>query len=347
MEQRGGVRSGALPGSRELRDLAQAFGGKAVTNAIGHGIGEIAGNIRGRDAKDQLGLDEAMVALDGTSGKSRLGANAILGVSMAAARAAAIDNGQQLWRCLGGPGTNVLPVPWMNVLNGGVHADNPVDCQEFMIAPLGATSLSHAVHIGSEMHPELQRTLKRRGPGTAVGDEGGFAPGSGVGLAEAAESALGARLLPDHMRGSGFGLLGVVQSFGELRVIRGCWPALERGFADGGLSRWHRWMVLATGLHSADTGHDRLMSVRYGPGIPACGLSALRVLRRIHPTVRRRFRSRDPRLVPPSTKRHGVASTAAAAFIATGAVRGVRHASELVLRSALSMIVRTAPMVLA
>ena len=128
------------------------------------------------DADDQRALDEAMITLDGSQGKSRLGANAILGISMAAARAAAIDNGQPLWRYLGGAEANLLPVPCMNVLNGGVHADNPVDFQEFMIAPLGAKSFAHAMQIGSEVYHELQRTLKSRGLGTAVGDEGGFAP---------------------------------------------------------------------------------------------------------------------------------------------------------------------------
>ena len=132
--------------------------------------------MRGRDAGDQRGLDESLIALDGTDGKSRLGANALLGVSMAAARAAAADASEPLWRYLGGPDANLLPVPTMNVLNGGVHADNPVDFQEFMIAPVGAESFSQAIRIGAEVYHELQRTLKRRGLGTAVGDEGGFAP---------------------------------------------------------------------------------------------------------------------------------------------------------------------------
>ena len=176
---RAAVPSGASTGTREaleLRDNGKAFGGKAVTQAVAHANGEIAENVRGRDANDQRGLDEAMIALDGSPGKSRLGANAILGVSMAAARAAAADNGEPLWRYMGGPGANLLPVPCMNVLNGGVHADNPVDFQEFMIAPLGAKSFAEAVQIGSEVYHELQRTLKSRGLATAVGDEGGFAP---------------------------------------------------------------------------------------------------------------------------------------------------------------------------
>ena len=135
---RAAVPSGASTGTREaleLRDNEKAFGGKAVTHAVGHVNGEIAAAVRGRDAGDQRGLDEALIALDGTPGKSRLGANAILGVSMATARAAAADAGEPLWRYLGGADANLLPVPCMNVLNGGVHADNPVDFQEFMIAP--------------------------------------------------------------------------------------------------------------------------------------------------------------------------------------------------------------------
>ncbi|MGB0096404.1 MAG: phosphopyruvate hydratase [Solirubrobacteraceae bacterium] len=176
---RAAVPSGASTGTREaleLRDGEVAFGGKAVTHAVAHVNGEIADAVRARDAADQRGLDEAMIALDGSPGKSRLGANAILGVSMAAARAAAADKDEPLWRYLGGPEAHLLPVPCMNVLNGGVHADNPVDFQEFMIAPLGADSFTQAVQMGSEIYHELQRTLKSRGLGTSVGDEGGFAP---------------------------------------------------------------------------------------------------------------------------------------------------------------------------
>jgi enolase len=176
---RAAVPSGASTGTREaleLRDKEAAFGGKGVTQAVAHVNGEIADNVRGRDPADQRGLDEAMISLDGTQGKSRLGANAILGVSMAAARAAAADAGQPLWRYLGGADANLLPVPCMNVLNGGVHADNPVDFQEFMVAPLGAKSFEQAIQMGAEVYHELQRTLKSRDLATAVGDEGGFAP---------------------------------------------------------------------------------------------------------------------------------------------------------------------------
>jgi enolase len=176
---RAAVPSGASTGTREaleLRDGGPAFDGKGVERAIENVNGEIATAVIGLDAGDQQALDRALIALDGTDGKSRLGANAILGVSMAAARAAASDAGQPLWRYLGGEEASLLPVPAMNVLNGGVHADNPVDFQEFMIAPIGAGSFAQAMRMGTEVYHELQRTLKSRGLGTAVGDEGGFAP---------------------------------------------------------------------------------------------------------------------------------------------------------------------------
>ncbi|MGO9751486.1 MAG: phosphopyruvate hydratase [Solirubrobacteraceae bacterium] len=176
---RAAVPSGASTGTREaleLRDGEKAFGGKGVGRAVGNVNGEIAAAVKGRDADDQRGLDDAMIALDGTDGKSRLGANAILGVSMASARAAAADAGEPLWRYLGGEQANLLPVPTMNVLNGGAHADNPVDFQEFMIAPVGADSFAQAVQMGAEVYQELKRTLHKRGLATAIGDEGGFAP---------------------------------------------------------------------------------------------------------------------------------------------------------------------------
>jgi enolase len=147
-----------------------------VRLAVGHVNGEIAEAVRGHDGQDQLGLDEMLIALDGTEDKSRLGANAILGVSMAAARAAAAEANEPLWRHLGGPDASLLPVPMMNVLNGGMHADNPVDFQEFMIAPVGASSFAQAIELGAEIYHELSRALRRRGLGTALGDEGGFAP---------------------------------------------------------------------------------------------------------------------------------------------------------------------------
>ena len=180
---RAAVPSGASTGTREaleLRDGDGPFGGKGVTRAIANVNGEIADTARGRDALDQSGLDEALIALDGTDGKSRLGANAILGVSMAAARAAAAEAGQPLWRYLGGEDANVLPVPTMNVLNGGAHADNPVDFQEFMVAPVGAESFAQAVQMGAEVYQQLKGTLKQRGPDDRRRRRGRVRPGPGV-----------------------------------------------------------------------------------------------------------------------------------------------------------------------
>jgi enolase len=179
MTGRASVPSGASTGTREaleLRDGGLAFGGKGVTRAVANVNGEIADALRGRDVADQRALDEALIALDGTEGKSRLGANALLGVSMAAARAAAAAAGQPLWRHLGGDQADLLPVPAMNVLNGGVHAAGSVDFQEFMIAPVGASSFAEALRIGAEVYHQLKATLVDRGLASTVGDEGGFAP---------------------------------------------------------------------------------------------------------------------------------------------------------------------------
>jgi enolase len=176
---RAAVPSGASTGefeATELRDGGDAYGGKGVTQAVGHVNGEIAEAARGRDALDQEGLDRALIELDGTENKGRLGANAILGVSLAAARAAASEEHQPLWRYLGGEAAHVLPVPMMNVLNGGAHADNSVDFQEFMIVPVGAPSFAEALRTGAEVFHALKKTLGAKGLGTAVGDEGGFAP---------------------------------------------------------------------------------------------------------------------------------------------------------------------------
>jgi enolase len=176
---RAAVPSGASTGTREaleLRDGGTAFGGKGVRKAVANVNGEIAAAVKGRDPSDQRGLDEAMIALDGTDGKSRLGANAILGVSLAAAHAQAAEEGLPLWRYLGGEAARVLPVPMMNVLNGGAHADNKVEFQEFMIVPCGAPSFSECLRMGAEVFHALKNTLHERGLGTAGGDEGGFAP---------------------------------------------------------------------------------------------------------------------------------------------------------------------------
>jgi enolase len=176
---RAAVPSGASTGEHEaveLRDGGHAYGGKAVLHAVGHVNTEIADAISGRDAHDQAGIDRALIELDGTDTKSRLGANAILGVSLAVARAQAAELGEPLWRYLGDGQAPLLPMPMLNVLNGGAHADNPVDFQEFMIVPVGAETFAHAMRIATETYQELKRTLHSRGLTTGVGDEGGFAP---------------------------------------------------------------------------------------------------------------------------------------------------------------------------
>jgi enolase len=173
------VPSGASTGefeATELRDGGDAWMGKGVGRAVANVNTEIADAVRGRDAFDQAGLDRTLIDLDGTPAKSRLGANAILAVSLAAAHAAAAEERQPLWRYLGGDGAHVLPVPMMNVLNGGAHADNKVDFQEFMAVPCGASSFSECLRVGAEVFHHLKSTLRERGLGTAVGDEGGFAP---------------------------------------------------------------------------------------------------------------------------------------------------------------------------
>src|ERR1700760_4871380 len=173
------VPSGASTGefeATELRDGGEAWGGKGVSRAVANVNGEIAGSVAGLDAANQQGLDRALIALDGTANKSRLGANAILGVSLAAAPAQAAEEGLALWRYLGGEAARVLPVPMMNVLNGGAHADNKVDFQEFMVVPCGAATFSECLRMGAEVFHALKRTLHERGLSTAVGDEGGFAP---------------------------------------------------------------------------------------------------------------------------------------------------------------------------
>jgi enolase len=176
---RAAVPSGASTGEHEaveLRDGGAAFGGKGVHRAIDHVNGEILDAVRGRDASDQAGLDRSLIELDGTPNKGRLGANATLGVSLAVARAQSVEEGAPLWRYLGGAQACLLPTPMMNVLNGGAHADNPVDFQEFMVMPVGATSFAQALQMGAETYQQLKTTLRSRGLSTGVGDEGGFAP---------------------------------------------------------------------------------------------------------------------------------------------------------------------------
>jgi enolase len=176
---RAAVPSGASTGefeATELRDGGEAWQGKGVTRAVANVDGEIAAAVRGLEAAEQAALDGALIELDGTPNKSRLGANAILGVSLATAHAQAAEEGLELWRYLGGEAARILPVPMMNVLNGGAHADNKVDFQEFMVVPTGAESFSECLRMGTEVFHALKRTLHERGLSTAVGDEGGFAP---------------------------------------------------------------------------------------------------------------------------------------------------------------------------
>ena len=176
---RAAIPSGASTGefeATELRDGGSAYGGKGVTRAVANVNDEIAPALIGSDGTDQEALDRRLIELDGTQNKSRLGANAVLGVSRAAAHAAAAAANVPLWRHLGGEEAVTLPVPMMNVLNGGAHADNSVDFQEFMIVPCGARSFSECMRIGTEIYHQLKATLHSRGLATAVGDEGGFAP---------------------------------------------------------------------------------------------------------------------------------------------------------------------------
>ncbi len=176
---RAAVPSGASTGSREaleLRDGGKRYGGKGVRQAVAGIHDEIAPRLRGMDARDQARIDRALIELDGTADKSRLGANAVLGVSLAIAKAAADAAGLPLYAYLGGPGATVLPVPQLNVLNGGAHADNSVDVQEFMLVPLGFESFAEALCAGVEVYHTLKGVLRERGLVTAVGDEGGFAP---------------------------------------------------------------------------------------------------------------------------------------------------------------------------
>jgi enolase len=189
---RAAVPSGASTGqfeAVELRDGGGEYGGKSVLRAVENVRGEIAEAVRGRDAADQRALDERLIDLDGTPNKGRLGANAILGVSMASAKAAAAEAGVPLYRWLGGEEARTLPVPMLNVVNGGAHAQNSLDLQEFMVVPAGASSFSEAVRIGSEVFHALKALLHERGLATAVGDEGGFAPDLGS-SAEAIEAVL-------------------------------------------------------------------------------------------------------------------------------------------------------------
>ncbi len=202
------VPSGASTGENEaveLRDGGDLWLGKGVSRAVAHVNGEIAERVLGLDARDQRTIDHAMVDLDGTPTKSRLGANAILGLSLASAKAAAADAGVPLYRWIGGSNAHVLPVPFMNVINGGAHAQNSIDFQEFMLVPAGASSFSEALRIGVETYHALKALLKERGLSTSVGDEGGFAPDLGSAY-EACEAILEAAERAGHRDAVAIGL---------------------------------------------------------------------------------------------------------------------------------------------
>jgi enolase len=197
---RAAIPSGASTGQREaveLRDRGQAFGGKGVSAAVANVDGEMSAAIAGLEAGDQATVDRVLVELDGTATKERLGANAILGASLAIARAQASEVDQPLWRYLGGPDADLLPVPLLNVLNGGVHADNAVDFQEFMIVPRGAHTFAGAMQMAVETYHELKGVLRAEGLATTVGDEGGFAP-----ALERNDQAL--ELLTTAIKGAGY-----------------------------------------------------------------------------------------------------------------------------------------------
>ena len=231
---RAAVPSGASTGefeATELRDGGAAWGGKGVMQAVANVNGELAAAAIGLDAADQRALDEALIALDGTPNKSRLGANAILGVSLASAHAAAAAAQQPLWRYLGGAEANILPVPMMNVLNGGAHADNRVDFQEFMIVPCGAPSFGEALRVGAEVFHALKGTLKARGLNTAGGDEGGFAPDLGSN-----EEAL--EVLIEGIEAAGY------RPGDDVGIALD--PATSEIFEDGGYSLAHEGRVLSS-----------------------------------------------------------------------------------------------------
>ncbi len=178
---RAAVPSGASTGAHEAVELRdgdkERYSGKGVKKAVDAVNGEIYDALAGMDAEDQRGIDAAMIELDGTKNKGRLGANAILGVSLAVAKAAAAASGLQLYRYVGGAAAHVLPVPMMNIINGGAHADNPIDIQEFMIMPIGADSSADSIRMGAEIFHQLKKNLSDAGHNTGIGDEGGFAPG--------------------------------------------------------------------------------------------------------------------------------------------------------------------------
>jgi enolase len=270
---RAAVPSGASTGSREALELRDGdksrYLGKSVLKAVDAVNTEITDAVLGMDAIDQAAIDHAMLELDGTDNKGRLGANAILGVSLAVAKAAAATTGLSLYRYLGGAGARVLPVPMMNVINGGAHADNPIDIQEFMIMPVGAPSFAEALRMGAEVFHALKKALKDAGHNTNVGDEGGFAPDlpsaeAALGFLEKAVQAAGYRVGDDIVfaldcAASEFYADGVYDMTGEGRKVDASgmvdfiaslcakFPirSVEDGLAEGD---WDGWKLLTDRL---------------------------------------------------------------------------------------------------
>jgi enolase len=273
---RAAVPSGASTGvheALELRDGGEAWGGKGVSRAVGHVNGEIAAAVRGLDAADQRALDQRLIELDGTPNKERLGANAILGVSLAAAKAAAAESGLSLFRHLGGEEALTLPVPLMNVINGGAHAQNSIDLQEFMLVPAGAETFAEALRIGSETFHALGALLHERGLSTGVGDEGGFAPDLGS-SEEAIEALLEAAERAGHRERIAVALdPAATELFGDGRYV------FEGRDEDGAgmvayldeLSERYPIVSIEDGLAEDDWGTWRLLTERAGQRLQLVG----------------------------------------------------------------------------
>jgi len=240
------VPSGASTGAHEaveLRDGGARYLGKGVLRAVANVNGELRDAVRGLEAAEQAELDRTMISLDGTPNKARLGANAILAVSMAAARAAAQESGMPLYRYLGGPSADLLPVPLMNILNGGAHAPNNVDIQEFMIMPLGADSFPEAFRMGVEVFHTLKKVLQEKGKNTAVGDEGGFAPDLGSNE-EAVEVVLTAIERAGYRPGEDIVLAldAAATEFYEEGEYVFRWSSGERRDRAGMIEYWQDWL---------------------------------------------------------------------------------------------------------
>jgi enolase len=273
---RAAVPSGASTGVHEaveLRDGGDAYGGKAVTRAVANVNGELAQAVTGLDVADQRALDRRLIELDGTPNKGRLGANAILGVSLAAAKAAAAEAGVSLFRHLGGEDARTLPVPMLNVINGGAHAQNSIDLQEFMVVPAGASSFAEAVRIGAEVFHALRGVLHERGLATAVGDEGGFAPDLGS-SEEAIEAILEAAERAGHRENVAIALDPASTEFFDEGAYR-----FEGREADGsgmadfyaGLADRYPIVSIEDGLAEDDWDAWRMLTQRLGDRVQLVG----------------------------------------------------------------------------